>query len=588
MKEGENMRKKFLAVALSMSMAFSLAACGSNNTKNTTSDDVESSAAATADAGEAVEFERPEETVTLNVYTQTANYSGEQIGWFAQVMLEKFNVKLNIIPDAEGVFSTRMESGDLGDIIIFGGDMDQYNQAVEKEMLFDWNDEDLLSNYGSYIQEHMASALEHNANISGGTTYGYGYDVATNSKDLKAFDYHPDLRYDLYKEIGSPEIKTLEDYADVLEQMVKACPKSDSGKQTYGVSLFSDWDGDMVMFVKATAALYGWDEFGFGLYNVNTQEYQDCLADDSMYLRCLKFYNDLYQRGLLDPDSSTQTYDNVIEDYTDGAAFMNIFAWMGAVSYNTPEHLEAGKAMMALPAEDSQPLVYGCSIYGSNRIWAIGANTEYPELCMAIINWLSTPEGAMTNQYGPKDVTWTYDENGKTVFTELGKACNKDNETEMTDGYTGTYKDGQCQINCTTWSLDAENPDSNGETYNDEKWESELNSEVSAIQQDWRDYTGFANANEYLESRPYSLSLGTEFTNSVKDDELQVVWNQVATCIKEYSWKAIYAKDDAEYDKVVAEMKEKADGYGYAECVEFQKGEAELRKAAEEAVKAIQ
>jgi len=581
------MRKKFLVVALSMSMAFSLAACGNNNTKNTTSDDVESSAEATADTQEAVEFERPEETVTLNVYTQTANYSGEQIGWFAQVMLEKFNVKLNIIPDAEGVFSTRMESGDLGDIILFGGDMDQYNQAVEKDMLFDWNDEDLLSNYGSYIQENMSSALEHNANISGGTTYGFGYDVATNSKDLKAFDYHPDLRYDLYKEIGSPEIKTLEDYADVLEKMVKACPKSDSGKQTYGVSLFPDWDGDMVMFVKATAALYGWDEFGFGLYNVNTQEYEDCLADDSMYLRCLKFYNNLYQRGLLDPDSSTQTYDNVIEDYTDGAAFMNIFAWMGAVSYNTPEHLAEGKAMMAVPAEDSQPLVYGCSVYGGNRIWAIGANTEYPELCMAIINWLCTPEGSMTNQYGPKDVTWTYDENGKTVFTELGKACNKDNETEMTGGYTGTYKDGQCQINCTTWSLDAENPDSNGETYNDEKWESELNSEVVEIQQDWRDSTGYANANEYLESRPYSLSLGTEFTNSVKDDELQVVWNQVATCIKEYSWKAIYAKNDAEYDKIVSEMKKKAEGYGYEECVEFQKGEAQLRKAAEDAVKAL-
>ena len=39
----------------------------------------------------------PDETVTLNVFDQLANYSGEQIGWFGQVMLEKFNVKLNII-----------------------------------------------------------------------------------------------------------------------------------------------------------------------------------------------------------------------------------------------------------------------------------------------------------------------------------------------------------------------------------------------------------------------------------------------------------------------------------------------------------
>ena len=64
----------------------------------------------------------PDETVTLNVFDQLANYSGEQIGWFGQVMLEKFNVKLNIIPDSDGTYETRMESGDLGDLVIWGND----------------------------------------------------------------------------------------------------------------------------------------------------------------------------------------------------------------------------------------------------------------------------------------------------------------------------------------------------------------------------------------------------------------------------------------------------------------------------------
>lgn len=577
------MRKKFLAVLLSCSMVFSLSACGSNS--KPTSNEATPSAGTEAGLDDII----PEETVTLDVFTQLANYSGEQIGWFAKVLLDKFNVKMNIIPDPvnEGVFATRMESGDLGDIVIFGGDMDKYNQAVNKGMLFDWNEEDLLTDYGPYIKEHMSHALEQNANISGGKTYGFGYDVGTNPDDLKAFDYHPDLRYDLYKEIGSPKISTLEDYIPVLEKMQKACPKSDSGKQTYGVSLFPDWDGDMVMFVKATAALYGWEEFGFGLYNVNTQEYQDCLQDDSEYLRCLRFYNQLYRKGLLDPDSSTQTYQNVVEDYTDGAAFFNLFAWMGAIAYNTQDHLNAGKAMLPVPAEDSKPLVNGCNIYGNDRIWTIGANTEYPELCMAILNWLSTPEGVMVMEYGPQGVTWDYNADGKTEFTELGKKTNKDENTEMTDGYTGTFKDGRAQMNNRTWALDAENPDSNGETYNDEKWESELNAEVSEIQQTWRDDTGYPNANEYFANRPYSLILGTTYTRSTKDDELQVVWNQVATCIKENSWKAIYAKDDAEYEAIVKDMQSKAKEYGYDQCVEYQQKEAELRKAAEDAVKAL-
>ena len=97
----------------------------------------------------------PDETVTLNVFDQLANYSGEQIGWFGQVMLEKFNVKLNIIPDSDGTYETRMESGDLGDLVIWGNDGDEYLQAVDKGMLFDWNEDDILADYGPYIAEHM-------------------------------------------------------------------------------------------------------------------------------------------------------------------------------------------------------------------------------------------------------------------------------------------------------------------------------------------------------------------------------------------------------------------------------------------------
>ena len=68
----------------------------------------------------------PEETVTLDVYDQLANYSGEQTGWFGQLMLERFNVKLNIIPESDGTYDNRMESGNLGDLVIWGNDSVQY------------------------------------------------------------------------------------------------------------------------------------------------------------------------------------------------------------------------------------------------------------------------------------------------------------------------------------------------------------------------------------------------------------------------------------------------------------------------------
>ena len=204
---------------------------------------------------------------------------------------------------------------------------------------------------------------------------------------------------------------------------------------------------------------------------------------------------------------------------------------------------------------------------------------------MAILNWLSTPEGRMTAEYGPKDVCWYYDEDGKTQFTDLGRAAKTDISTQMSDGYSGTFDDGSFKMNNTTWALDSLNPDSNGETFNYRKWASFATDANSDIEQDWRDKTGAATADEYMGSRPYKLSLGTTYSESTKSDELTVLWTQVAECIKTNSWKAIYAKTDAEYDQIVADMISQAKDYGYDECIAFQENEASLRKAAENEVK---
>ena len=439
--------KKITALLLSVIMTASLVACGGTKEPTPSSEPAEASNKATTEQKEKESSEAgaddlladiiPSETVTLDVYSQLANYSGEQIGWFGQIMKEKFNVKLNIINDPDGVYETRMESGNLGDLVVWGSDGDEYLQAMEKGMLFDWNEDDILYDYGRYIVDNMPYALDKNNNLSGGVTYGYGFDVAVSPDERQDFMYTWDLRWDLYKELGYPTIEDLDDMVDVLGEMKEICPTGDNGKPTYGVSLFNDWDGDMVMFVKATAsAYYGYDEFGFGFYDPVEQKYYPCLDKEGPYVEMLKFYNTLYQKGLLDPDSQTQKYDGMLEDYQNGNAFLNVFNFLGSAFYNTEGHAADGKAMYPAPPNAASPICYGQNVFGGNRIWSIGAKTEYPELCMAIMNWLSTPEGRMTVEYGPKDVCWFYDDNGKTQFTDLGKAAKMDISTELSGGYS--------------------------------------------------------------------------------------------------------------------------------------------------------
>ena len=517
------------------------------------------------------------------------------MGWSAKILLDKFNVVLNIIPEQDGVYETRMESGDLGDIVIWGSDGENYSKALQAGLLYDWNEDDLLTEYGPDIAANMSYALEKNSELTktitngeSDTVYGFGHNVATSAEDHEAFFYTWDLRWDLYKELGYPEVKNLDDLVEVFKQMKEICPTDDNGNETYAVSLWPDWDGDMVMYVKSLATAYhGYDEHGIGVYDSDTGTFHDALEENGPYLEALKFFNKLYQNNLLDPNSMTQTYDNMIEKVRAGGTFWSIFNYSGSAGYNTEEHLADNKMMLSMVPSEASPIAYGMNVQGGNRIWSIGANTQYPELCMEIINWLCTPEGTMTYNYGPEGLCWYYDEDGYTHFTDFGKKAYTDRTTAMIDDYEGlgNFNDGCMQFNNTTWIINATNSDSNGEKYNYEFWKSNQTEAGCDTEQDWRDYYGVSSVQEYMEKQKYVVAPATSFTLASKTDDFKTTWSAVTDVIVTYSWRAIYANSDEEYDQIVAEMREQAKNYGYDECVEWSLEQAAARHELEEAVR---
>lgn len=555
--------KRLVSFTLAATMVVSMAACGGKE-------------------------EKKQEPITLTVYSQLANYSGEQVGWFAKVLLDKFNVKLTIIPDYDGVYDTRMANGNLGDIVVWGSSGSDYQNAVTADMLLDWEEDGLLDEYGSYIKENMSLALEANRQITPGKNkiYGFGHNVAPSSENFEEFFYTWDVRWDLYRQLGHPQVKDWDGLISLFEQMKEICPTDELGNPSYAVSLWPDWDGSMVMYVKAMAtAYYGYDEQTMGLWDPDTGTFHDALELNGPYLTSLRFFNKLYQKGLLDPNSMTQTYDDAVAKVRNGGVFFSMFNYSGSLAYNSDAHKSENKMMLTLIPDDAVPITYGMSVFGGNRIWSIGAKTQYPELCMEIINWLATPEGRMIGEYGPKGLTWDYDENGNTYLTEFGKACMTDGKnTQMIEDYAGTtFADGQQQINNITWSLNAPNPDSNGETFNWQTWKSQQAPASNDTEQDWRDYTGAASVIDYIKnSREYIVAPATTYKESIKTDEFELVWNQVKDCIVNYSWNAIYAKTDEEFDRIVSDMITSANAYGYDNVLAWCQNEAAARKAKED------
>ena len=192
--------------------------------------------------------DRDAPTIRLDVYSQLANFSGLQQGWGATLLKDKFNVELNIIPEQDGTYATRMEAGSLGDIVVWGSNGDDYKNAVAKGMLLDWEQFDMGAKYAPYIMENYKNALESNRSISGDDKiHGFGFNVAFSSDSHQSFFYTWDVRWDLYKELGYPEVATLDDLVDLFAAMKEICPTDEIGNETYALSSWPDWDGNMVI-----------------------------------------------------------------------------------------------------------------------------------------------------------------------------------------------------------------------------------------------------------------------------------------------------------------------------------------------------
>ena len=194
---------RILALLLSMVMVFSLlTACGGNPSTPSNPDSQGSTPSDPADPASDPLLNN-EETINLTVFSQTANWSGAQTGWAATLLKDKFNIELTIIPDTNGAYQTRMESKNLGDIVIWGTNGDDYTAAVNQGLLFDWDEEELVSTYGPYISEHFADGLAANKALNAdGKLYGIGNDITDTKGQHDSFIYDWGIRWDLYEQLG--------------------------------------------------------------------------------------------------------------------------------------------------------------------------------------------------------------------------------------------------------------------------------------------------------------------------------------------------------------------------------------------------
>ena len=565
------MKRKMISLVLCAAMAMSaLAGCSSGDSGSSTS------------SGSDTGSSKYEDFITVDVFDGQANYQGTQSGWFAQLVKEKFNMELNIIaPNVAGggdtLFQTRSAAGDLGDLILTNADGGRLQNLVTAGLVMDMTD--LLAD-AENVHRYDTAIESTNSLVEEDGIYAIPSEVSSNAPTEAGESLEPTfgpyVRWDAYKAIGYPEIKDLDGLLDVMKQMQEAVPTSDSGKPTYAMSFFKDWDGNMMNNAKQPTCYYGYDELGFVLAKADGSDYQDITDSDSIYMDVLEFFYKANQMGLVDPESTTQNYDTMYSKYQDGQILFSFWPWLGQAAYNTTEHKAEGKGFMLADIDNMQIFSYGCIPNGNAKnCIMIGSKAEDPQRLADFIDWLYSPEGIMASASqtgstaGPEGLTWEM-QDGQPVLTEFGQEALNGNDPTVPDEWgDGSWSDGVSQLNYTAVNKKDINPD-NGFTYDYTLWDSVLSQNNSALDLDWQEHMGAQTTMEYLENNnKIIVAPGSGFAAPEEDSQITTLRGQCRTTIVDTSWQMIFASNDEEFQSLQKQMQDTLEGLDYQTVLDY-------------------
>ncbi len=587
--------KKLISLLCAGAMTASLlAGCGSSSESadSSAASGSEKSTETTAKADSTDSTASDGDTMTIEIFDVAANYQGVQTGWFAKVVKDRFNIELNIIaPQVAGdaIYQTRSSSGNLGDILIL--ESGQFKECVDAGLIKDisadiWNYSN-LADYKDQI-DVLNNGLEGNDN---GATYGIPTEMLSTSPTSYSQDTiysSPLLRWDLYKELGTPDIADLDGLLDVLEQMMEKHPTNDAGDACYAMSLWPDWDGgDGMLGIANVVQLTTWyGEKIKGSAILKPDGTFIPLTDkNGTYYKILKFLYEANQRGLVDPDSATQDWNSACAKMSAGQVYLMWYSWQTGF-WNSTERLKDGKGFIFTPVADQEYYADADVYYGSGRVWAVGSQVddEKSAKIMEFLDWYASPEGLMFQHAGIEGFNYEVGEDGK--FTQINSNALMDNLNVPEEWGGGGYSDGNNAINQWIVNANSINP-LTGESYVVTYWSSYKEETLTDMKREWRERFDAEEPADYMKkNNKLIISPNVSVSLPIDTADISVIRNQCNETICDYSWRMIYASDDANFDALWDEMSKTLDGYGFQDLVKFDTDKYQIELDAKNAVAA--
>ena len=562
-------RRKLISVLLAATMmAAMFAGCGSDAAST---DAKENAAGAdSTEAGGVKEF-----TAFFAVPGSEINDDNE----IQQIIADKTGVKVKETwltgQTAEEAVGMMITGGELPDFICGGSGQSQLYDADVLVALDDYLD-DYPNIKNFFTQQQWDQLRQDDGHI-------YWIPQFSNIKGEEKVCTHNDeafwIQARVLKWADYPEIRTMDQYFDLIERYNEANPTMDDGTENIPYTILCD-DWRYFCLENAPQFLDGYPNDGSCIVDPETLTVIDYNTTDTA-VKYFQKLNEEYQKGIVDPESFTQTYDEYIAKLSTGRVLGMIDQWWD-FAYTAGDAIKQagldaqGCDYIPLPItiDESVKNQWHCSggVLNVSDGLAITTSCEDVEAALQFVDDLLSQDIHNLRFWGVEGVDYNVDDNGEFYRTEEQRTRAVD--TAYKASHTCTYSYFPQYSGTSDDGINANKPDGQANEFFDG-----LNDDVKEAFSAYgaETYVDMIGTNEAPGAWYPMWSYSNSFTT---DTEGGMAWNKIGEIKHEYLPQVVMAKD---FDAAWAEY---MDAYNSCDPGAFiGELQTELDKRMEEAAK---
>ena len=531
-------RRKLISVLLAATMmAAMFAGCGSD--------------AASTDAKENADGADSTEAGGVKEFTAFFAVPGSEINddnEIQQIIADKTGVKVKETwltgQTAEEAVGMMITGGELPDFICGGSGQSQLYDADVLVALDDYLD-DYPNIKNFFTQQQWDQLRQDDGHI-------YWIPQFSNIKGEEKVCTHNDeafwIQARVLKWADYPEIRTMDQYFDLIERYNEANPTMEDGTENIPYTILCD-DWRYFCLENAPQFLDGYPNDGSCIVDPETLTVIDYNTTDTA-VKYFQKLNEEYQKGIVDPESFTQTYDEYIAKLSTGRVLGMIDQWWD-FAYTAGDAIKQagldaqGCDYIPLPItiDESVKNQWHCSggVLNVSDGLAITTSCEDVEAALQFVDDLLSQDIHNLRFWGVEGVDYNVDDNGEFYRTEEQRTRAVD--TAYKASHTCTYSYFPQYSGTSDDGINANKPDGQANEFFDG-----LNDDVKEAFSAYgaETYVDMIGTNEAPGAWYPMWSYSNSFTT---DTEGGMAWNKIGEIKHEYLPQVVMAKDfDAAWD----------------------------------------